>query len=737
MLRPRIVQVQLRYGCHDASWELRATDRPVVVMGPNGSGKSTLLEGVLACLFGMQRRVAGAGLSRSTEGGGPWAGLVVERGDERFEVRRDLESGRVVVRVPGDDAIRFDGTAEARGTSREARRYRQVLAELLGIGDRDTYVQTLFVRQDALAGTTLGEHLLRVAGGGHARVEAARREIADAHRAVTARPLDDVDRAGADSRELEKIETEIRSLEDRLEAARAAGERRGPLALDRDRMGERLHRLTEEIDRLESAHAALARGTAIEVNARQLKDLVRKMERAVQAIPEAAAELRAARSDLGHATARGVYPADFPQRLARAEMRWRDLQRAGPRSVRWPAAAAALLAIVAAVLLATAPPIWPAAAAGAGALAATAAWLAVRLFTGWSRAAHRADLSRILDGVPGGDELGPHTSDEAARAFAAQQEAQRRWARARAKLAALLREGRALLRSAEDAGVVQARVPGVHPPPREERTGAEVLTARLAAAVTGSTERLLRERRELDRVGDASLELPEGVVPTAEGVADALRERRAERRQVQEALQEIGQELLERGTPAESLDALEAALAALLPRRDALVRKAEVLEAAHALLTDAYDAFRAKDQDRLLRLVSGHAERLTGGTLGPLVVDQGLEDAKVLLRGRPVPPNAPPLSFGELHALHLGIRLGAADFLGGMGVFPPLLLDDPFAHLDPDRAALLWEMLNAVAGERQVILTTQDALLLDALGVEPDIRLGPEREAAAPERVPA
>jgi energy-coupling factor transporter ATP-binding protein EcfA2 len=737
MLRPRIERVGLRYGCHDQTWQMRAGDGPLVIAGPNGSGKSTLLEGILAGLFGMEGRVPGAGLSRGDDDGGPWAQLVMARGDERFEIHRDLETGRVVVQVPGDDAVRFASTADAHGTTHEARRYRQLLTELLGVGDRETYVQTLFVRQGGLAETSLGEHLLRVAGGGHARVEVARREIAEAHRAVTARPLDGSNRPDVDSRELEKIEAEIRSLEDRLEAARAAGDRRGPLALDRDRMEERLRRLDGEIDRLEEAHSALARGTAIEVNARQLKELGRKMERALETIPDAVAEYQAARTALARSTSRGAYPEDFPERLARAELRWRDLDRAGPRAHRWPAVASVLLAVLAGVLLVTEAPAWPAVAAGAGALAAAAAWLALWLFARRTRAVHRAELSRILEGVPDGKGLGPDTSGEAAAAFAAQQAARRRRTRARADLAFILREGRALLRSAAHAGVATGpSEPGLDRSQRADRTAAEALLERLDAAVRETTERLLRERRELDRVGDASLHLPEGVVPTAEGVAEALRERRTERRQVQDALQEVGQELRERGTPAESLDALEAARATLLPQRDALARKADVLEAAHTLLTDSYSAFRAQDQERLLRLVSGHAERLTGGALGSLVVDRGLEDARVLLRGRPVPPRSPPLSFGEMHALLLGIRLGAADFLGGMGVFPPLILDDPFAHLDPERAALLWEMLRSVAGERQVILTTQDALLLDALGVEPDIRLGPERKEAPPETEP-
>lgn len=742
MLQPRLARVELRYGCHDQEWDLPNGARPLVIAGPNGSGKSTLLEGILACLFGVQRQVAGAGHPRSRGKGedGPRARLEIARGEDRFEIRRDLSTGLVTVRLQADDGVLFEGPGDARARTHEARRYRRILSELLGVGDGDTYVRTLFVRQGGLDETALGEHLLRIAGGGHARIEVARREIAEAHRAVTARSLDDADRPAVDSRELEKVDAEIRALEERLEAARAAGARRGPLALDRDRMDERLRRLNEEIDRLEEAHAALARGTAIEVNARQLKGLVRKLDRASRAIPEAAERLDTARSELSRATRSGTYPDDFPERLAGAELRWRDLERLKATSFLWPAAVAALLAVVAGVLLVALSPVWPALAAGVGALISGAAWLALWLSARKGRAALRADLSRLLADVPGGDGLGPDDRDDATTAFAAQQNARQRLEEARAAMTVALREGRALLHNAASASVVSdASGSGAREEQRERRPAAERLTERLELAARAAEERLLRERRELDRVGDASLQLPEGVVPTAEGVADALRERRAERRQVQDALQEVGQELLERGTPAESLDALEAALAGLIPRRDALIRKAEALEAAHSLLTDAYDAFRAEDQERLVRLVSAYTERLTGGALGPLVADQGLEEARVTLRGRPVPPFSPPLSFGERQALLLAIRLGAADFLGGMGVFPPLFLDDPFAHLDPDRAALLWGLLETVAGERQVILTTQDALLLDALGVTPDVHLGQDPATAAPpaERVPA
>jgi DNA repair exonuclease SbcCD ATPase subunit len=368
------------------------------------------------------------------------------------------------------------------------------------------------------------------------------------------------------------------------------------------------------------------------------------------------------------------------------------------------------------------------------------AWLALWLDARRTRAMVAQELAGILEDVPGGTALGPETRHSAVQAFQAQTEASREMAGARQALAEALREARTAMRAARAAGVV------VTPEVREGeepaadtdagRDGARRTAARVGRALEEARSRLSRERRELDRVGDASLRLPDGVVPTEEGVADALRERREERRRAQATLQELGQELLERGSPAESLDALEASLASLAPRREALLRKAAVLEAAYALLTDAYDSFRANDQDRLVGLISDYASRLTGGALGPVVVEGLLEEARVRTAGRLLPFRSPPLSFGELHALFLAVRLGAADFLGGLGVFPPLILDEPFAHLDPERAADVWVMLSSVASERQVILTTQDTLLLAELGVEPDIALGAEGLSTSSEDAP-
>src|SRR5690606_20159652 len=115
---------------------------------------------------------------------------------------------------------------------------------------------------------------------------------------------------------------------------------------------------------------------------------------------------------------------------------------------------------------------------------------------------------------------------------------------------------------------------------------------------------------------------------------------------------------------------------------------------------------------------------ITRARLGPLEADGPLARARVRAFGRSVPIESPPLSYGERHAAALAIRMGAADFLAVNGIVPPLLVDEPFAYLDPEHAAYAWEVLLRIAEDRQVIVATQDRLVLEHLGVEPAVVLG-------------
>ena len=166
-------------------------------------------------------------------------------------------------------------------------------------------------------------------------------------------------------------------------------------------------------------------------------------------------------------------------------------------------------------------------------------------------------------------------------------------------------------------------------------------------------------------------------------------------------------------------------------------REAGAYRRAHGLLTDAYEEFRETDQERLLRHIDGHLSVLGDRKMGPVVAPDDLDSALLMYGGRSLALASPPLSYGELHVALFAVRMGAADFLAGMAVRLPLLVDDPFVHLDAGRAAEIWDVLCTIARERQVILTTQDRLVLEHLGVRPDLDLdGPGRAASAQMELP-
>lgn len=724
MLRPRFEVVSLRYGCHEGEWQFPDVDRPVVISGPNGSGKTTLVDGLVRTLFGFDRRRAEdaneLAARRPWDREGMRGRVVLSRSGDQFEIRRDFETDRVAVYEPEERVEHFAGDGNPAARNQEARHYRQILTDLLGLRDLDAYRQTLLVRQGDLAGGTLGDHLLRVAAGGHSRVEAARHQIAQAHRATTRRSIHSGAAPAINPRELEKLEEEIATVRARLQDAQVAGERRTPLALDRDRVAERLARLDDEIVLLENALSALARTDATELSTRRLRQQIRELEEAAETLQGAAAGLDAATEAHRESLAVGEYPPDVPERIARAEVWWQDLEELRGPPAPWLGILTLLLLAGAGTLFALGYTLWSAVPAGAGALAAVA-WGALWLWTRRRRKVAARNVGELLDGIPDGESLGPATSQQAVARQREQEAATSRLLQAREALAEALLEARAVVREADSGPMTASETD----PDRDRAAGARArrLVTHLEESARRVRERLAAGRTELDRIGDLSLALPDGVPPTEASVSAALRERRAERSKAQESLRDVSQELLERGTPSESTEALAGQLASLEPRREALVRKAEVFEAAHALIIDAYDEFRDRDQDRLAAGITDQVRRLSNGRLDGIEVDGSLDEAQVRTDGRLVPMTTPPLSFGEFHALQLGVRLGAAEFLAGIGILPPLLIDEPFAHLDSARASAVWGLLLEVAETRQVIVTTQDARLLDDLAIEPDIRL--------------
>lgn len=737
----RFLKADFEYGCHvGRGFELPAGEAPVVVAGPNGSGKTTLVEALVRTLFGYDRRSVSDRdrLAART----PWAGrrcrasVEVRGADGRpWRVRRDFDDGSVEVESL-DTGERWTGDGNPAAGNQEAQEYRRRLASLFGLADLELYESTACISQGQLLTTRLREELLQVESGGYGNVEDALARVAKGHDALTARPIDGNGRSKPKSRKLEIADEEIGRLENRIKAADAVLTWRAPLEQELHALQARERELDAAIARLETALGPLNGRRALEARIEAQRERQAAIEKARHRLERAARQLRAV-EDAVAVPVEERYPPDFLERLGRLEWIWnrqaqlrvaRDELEAEPRLADVPRAWLAL--VVAAAI------------AGVGGIAAalfgsaSVAWggVALALVAGTALMLHRAgrlrrrnetlyrkrviyeDLDRIaaelekeLEGIPRARTLSIATLDERRRAFEAQRQAVEKLGSARAVLEEELDDASRAFPGGSSAEEVLALCAEASEQIRTDIARAQIETAQLAG-----------------------IDLPPEVDPTPESVEAALAAHRAERRRKAEEARVAETRLLQEGTGQESPVALRDELEAAQLARAAVEREARVHETAHALIRDAYEEFREHDQDRLVAAVSRAMERLSGGAVGPLEAPGPLAEAAVRLHGRPVELRSPPLSYGELHAALVAIRLGASDFHARSGVRPPMIVDEPFAYLDVERARELWSLLCAAARERQVIVVTQETLTLDALGVTPDILLGSGVTRSAP-----
>lgn len=760
----RFCRVELDYGRHSGAFDLDAGNKPLVIGGANGTGKSSLIEGLVRTLYGFRRgrRDERAAYERRR----PWTGgsyrgrVTLETAQGAWDIERDFETDFVTIIAADESSPLFEGEANATRAGESARRFRTLLRDAVGLSDLDDYLRTACVFQGGLRGTSLSLDLVRVAAGGHTDVESAQARLRGEYRELTLEPIGPAASKRRKPGAVERLEREAADLEARTRAARTAEEKRGPLVRARDEQRRGLEGLATDLAALEAAFETLSEARRLEDAAEMSRGRVRRLERTSRDLDEALARLDLARERMALGPA-PVYPEDFLERARALEEglwpRAETLQTELGHLLR-PSesttkgleryAAPAGLALSAAAALA-----W---VFGSGTLAAAALALGLSSVALWvgrrraevSRAEERAErrkavqrdleevktkIAGMLDGVPDASTLLPGTLT-GRRAEFARELADRR----------LIEESERSLRMAMDLSVRELNEVAS----REERESdngtagdsvsmlfskevpgglaeraRHLLRSLQTVAATERDETLAPLKLQLGEVGRVRFDLPAGAEPSVDGVR-AARRRCLERTEAARAeLASIERELAVETRPEASTLLLERELDAVHNELVDRQARARAYRRAFRLVADAYEAFRQTDEDRLLAAVSSHLNAVSHGALGPLEASGGLEDARILLGGRLLPIDSPPLSYGQLHVALLSIRLGAADFLAGLGVRLPLLIDDPFVHLDDRTAEELWDLLTSIARERQVIVATQDRLVLRHLGVEPDLTL--------------
>jgi len=773
---PRLVAIELTYGCHNGRFVFPSKDGPVVVLGPNGAGKTTLMEALVLTLYGIDLRKE----PKRLESRVPWhhgecraTVVVADEHETELSVERDFRTQTVVVRDVATGREEFRGDASPSAANSEASRYRRWLAEHLGLEERTHYENTACVNQGELVRTRLGEHLLLLAAGGHRDVTTALVELEARYYELSQEPLVEGDRRRLRAGRLEDLEEEVAHLEERLAAARQAQGRAEPILREQGALNREHAILTDELSRLEAGLPVLVQRRTLKHDRDHLTERIGRLEGLQRDVGGAQLWVESSQLAWSMFGEQPQLPDDFRERTAALQELWPRRSQAQSEltarevelaSIEIPPLAAALIgsfaiALAGGALILAGQPVVGGSVAGVSAVAALSFGLWRRIVSRrWrdaisevEEAARRVKeledrVQRKLRGMPDGSTLGPETLADRQLRFETERKARHAQGDARRRLAdALIRATDELFESrlaGQPADAVDARgvADSVDEDARRERRElvqqladnedlgtvieqAKQVHARIGRALVDDRNALASKELELRRALSGPLALPADVPAEADAVEAAIRQRRVRRTQIDERSTSLDRDLWQYGRAAENPVALEGLLRGARNRWAECARQVEVHRRAHALVRDAYTEFHLRDQERLLRCISTHLTSMTGGVLGPLEAEDSLEAVRIRASNRLLPLESPPLSYGEFHAALLAVRLGAADFLAGTGVRPPFLVDEPFTHLDEERSASVWRLLTAIARDRQVIVATQDRLILDSLGITPDIVL--------------
>jgi len=745
---PRLEAIELEYGCHSGRFDLPDEARPVVIAGRNGSGKTTLLEAFLRTLYGFTRRKPEE--RRLLELRQPWSGRPAEAevwlraaDGSRFAVHRNFASDQVVARDDSAGLEVFRGDGNPVGVRSESRRYQDLVRDWIGFGTLEPYRGTAWIAQGELVDTKLDDELLRAAAGTHRKVETALKELRDAFAALTREPIEPGGRAKRLARELEELQEAASLSVERLEAARDARRRKRPVLERTGEIQSDLGEVEAEIRLLEAAYRPITERRTLLAEQKEAETHLATLTEALRWLEETTGELGRAEAEQVSAEVGGRYPDDFEARLGQAELLWERVaalegRLAGVSSYEssspspWRSTIGitgiALLILGGAVAVTLSTAVGAVMAVAGLFLAGAAVW---QTRSGGGSEAHareqvrrleqdlagaRAKLSSIAIGVPAPEFLPANVAVHRTR-FRRQEEAQSAAGRAR-----------------ERASEAAERAAGLLDPATAGDPGGEDVRRRLEAAREAARTAVARVQLRLEEQPSTPL-LPDGVDPTVPAVESARDDRRARRDALSEERTRLDLEIRDLDRASEDVFALEEQLAGLRGR--VLEAESEVAARRFAweLVRDSYEEFRATDQDRLLAAVNRRLDELSAGELGPVTAVGDLATARVSTAGREVTLDSPPLSFGEKHVVLLAIRLGAADFLAGDGTRHPLLVDEPFTHLDEVRSREVWDLLHRLATDRQVIVTTQDRLVLDHLGIRPDLDLAAVERPVEPEPV--
>lgn len=738
----RFRSIRLSYGRHDRSLTFPDGPEPYVIVGQNGSGKTTLLECLIRAIFGFNRR---GGDGDHLAARLPWNGCkcdaavrLIDRGGDEIEFARCFDDDEVIVTDIGRGKVLFQGEANPAGRNQATEHYGAIVWDRIGIRELSTYARTLFIAQGGLPSSQIGADLLQLAVGGAGTVDAAKSEIEEQVKKLTRTGLDGAGR-GRKERELEAVETQIAHLQKIMGDSERAEGARVPLQNALDTTLAERESVSRRVEQLMRAQEPVATHQAGVERTARLEEQLKSVQAEIAALGELGHEYRHAAAELERIRTSRLYPSDFRERCAVLRQLWAEQEREqaaaadarkagdsrGPSS-RSLAIGSAAMTICAVVTLALQYRAIAVSLLIAAFVLAAVWWTLKRderaadaraRSTLEARAARLTELAKAiaakLEGVPDPQLLTPDTVAHTLSTFDDQQAIATAYIKAEQRLRDRVAD------VSKRMSVLLGNLSSPSAPTAGEQ--AEQLLQALRDVQYDTMQKVAAERYALEKQQDLQSQLPAGIALNTRAIAGALEASRKEEVALQQTIVRLRQRLLEEGTAGESALALADRLERLREQRQEIIRRITVLRGAAVLLDDAYARFRERDQARLLEHVSTRACTLSNGKLGPFSTESTLEEAEIRAYNRQLAIACPPLSFGEMHCAGLAIRLGCADFLAGINIVLPLLIDDPFAHLDGPHAEAVWALLSKIAAERQVIVTTHETHFLGRLGIKSQV----------------
>lgn len=673
-----------------------------LVTGPNEAGKSTLMEAIPAVLFGLRDKERFRPWGRD---GGCSAALVLQtaKGTE-VRIERDIISDRVTLTETdrqGTILVSFEGKIAPLGRSSERALYLEHLERITGHADEEIFRASLFFSQGSLEIDAPGEIASRIknllSGCAEVDYDHVLESLHEDYFAITRQNPWGKDKAK--DRELEEIRNRLNELETLWNVGR------GHFA-EEERLQQQIIATREQLTAKKGQVAEgkrylewVRRQWQLEEKETSLQKDYSRVQKAAGKVEDLQDELAELKNNLTYTGLPAEIPETLPQLLTGAEAIRKELINLQEEMTRLRRERSLLgEAPWKPALLLSALVLGGFAFAGKGSTTFLALGGVLSVVI-WGFFVYRLLRLNSERAALGGqlDQVGQRRSEVLASLAEIEESVRRLGLPAAAvemvKMEKSLDRHRSLILRIKEVESALRVLDNPEAISGEEKT----LTREMA---------VLAERKEMGRPPRAEILRPEDL-PDAE---EKLARLEIEISATEENLLDLTRRQAEvRGEGGLDPCRIEEEGAALRDREISLLRRKEALTLAYDLLRGAVDDFRHTYVDRFAGEIGHSLAFITSNRYQMVRLDDNF-NPQVQVRDD-LWQNVDRLSRGAQDAVFFAVRLALTRHLTRSRHLP-LLLDDPFVHLDKGRLAEMIKLLERVANEHQLLLFSHSEALL-------------------------